>query len=1136
MQNVTVTFAPTAQTSYGANVTVNADQTSGVNTISASGTGAAPITRIIALSGDLAFGNVTVGTIAQRTLTIANNGNSTLTISSISYPTGFSGNWSSGTIPASGSQNVTVTFSPSAATSYGGTVTVNANQTSGGNTIAASGTGTPTIERIISLSGNLAFGDVTVGTSAQRTLTIANNGNSTLTVGSISYPSGFSGYSGNWSGTIAAGVLQNVTVTFSPTSEITYGGDLTVISDKTSGTETRAVSGTGTPVPTRIIALSGDLAFGSVTVGTSAQRTLTIANTGNSALTVSGISYPGGFSGNWSGAIAAGGSQDVTVTFLPTSAISYGGDLTVISDKTGGASSIEVSGIGILDRTGPTVTITSPTSDPSYSSSSSIVSLAGTASDNVGVTQVTWDNGRGDSGTAAGATSWSISSISLQSGANIITVTARDAAGNMGTDMITVTYTVPDLPNLALYQPTGWSDKLVFSTVSGTQTDSPVIYDDQDIFVSWAVVNQSQADITSAFYHRLLVDGVQQMSWLTESLPADYYAWIADHPLGKLAAGTHAVEIVADSTMAISESNESDNSYTKTITVLARNRSANDRFVDRTTLNGATAFANGNNTKATKEIGEPHHAENPLDAGGKSLWWTWTAPDCAAFVLISTAGSDFDTVLAVYTGSALSSLNLVASNDDSIDGLTSEVAFMPIGGMAYQIAVDGFNGASGNISLAIAAHILDGPPLILTQPESKTVVAGASVTFSVEAGGCGLSYQWQFNGVDIPNATSASLLLNNVPETQAGTYAVVVSNMDGSASSLPANLVVTVEHGYVNFSNVGAGINVPFFDVDGVTSLSSAYVAQLYAGSSADNLMPMRGTTTFLGGGYFNGGTIEITSVPAGGTAYVQVRVWESAKGSTYEEARAAGGKTGKSNVFPVIPSHRFGPGPPEPATTLTGLQSFKVDFKAAPVLAWSNPADITYGTVLSETQLNATATVAGTNVPGAFVYSPPAGRVLNAGNSQQLTVTFTPDDTANYTTATKTVTINVLKATPVVTWSNPADISYGTALGPAQLNATANVPGSFTYSPAAGTVLNVGTNQSLTLTFTPTDTANYTNTTKTVTITVTPIIPPTLIKPSISGNTLSLSSVSHTGVKYTLEFKNNLTDPTWTGAFARCR
>ena len=205
-------------------------------------------------------------------------------------------------------------------------------------------------------------------------------------------------------------------------------------------------------------------------------------------------------------------------------------------------------------------------------------------------------------------------------------------------------------------------------------------------------------------------------------------------------------------------------------------------------------------------------------------------------------------------------------------------------------------------------------------------------------------------------------------------------------------------------------------------------------------------------------------------------------------------------------------------------------------MLAWSNPADITYGTVLSETQLNATATVAGTNVPGAFVYSPPAGRVLNAGNSQQLTVTFTPDDTANYTTATKTVTINVLKATPVVTWSNPADISYGTALGPAQLNATANVPGSFTYSPAAGTVLNVGTNQSLTLTFTPTDTANYTNTTKTVTITVTPIIPPTLIKPSISGNTLSLSSVSHTGVKYTLEFKNNLTDPTWTGAFARCR
>ena len=68
--------------------------------------------------------------------------------------------------------------------------------------------------------------------------------------------------------------------------------------------------------------------------------------------------------------------------------------------------------------------------------------------------------------------------------------------------------------------------------------------------------------------------------------------------------------------------------------------------------------------------------------------------------------------------------------------------------------------------------------------------------------------------------------------------------------------------------------------------------------------------------------------------------------------------------------------------------------------------------------------------------------------------MTFTPTDTANYTTATTTVAITVLKATPTITWATPADIVYGTALSATQLNATASVPGTFVYTPAAGTVL----------------------------------------------------------------------------------
>ena len=163
---------------------------------------------------------------------------------------------------------------------------------------------------------------------------------------------------------------------------------------------------------------------------------------------------------------------------------------------------------------------------------------------------------------------------------------------------------------------------------------------------------------------------------------------------------------------------------------------------------------------------------------------------------------------------------------------------------------------------------------------------------------------------------------------------------------------------------------------------------------------------------------------------------------------------------------------------------------KATPTITWNNPADITYGTALSGTQLNAIAAV-----PGSFVYTPAAGTVLSAGNGQTLHVDFTPTDTANYNNASKNVTINVQKATPTINWSNPADITYGTALSATQLNATASavvngstvsVAGTFTYTPASGTVLSAGNGQTLHVSFAPTDTINYSSpVTKDVTINV---------------------------------------------------
>lgn len=92
------------------------------------------------------------------------------------------------------------------------------------------------------------------------------------------------------------------------------------------------------------------------------------------------------------------------------------------------------------DTTRPSVSIASPTSAATYSTTNANLNIGGSASDNVSVTQVTWSNSLGGSGTAIGTTSWSVNGITLQNGSNVITVTARDAANNTATDTLTVTY------------------------------------------------------------------------------------------------------------------------------------------------------------------------------------------------------------------------------------------------------------------------------------------------------------------------------------------------------------------------------------------------------------------------------------------------------------------------------------------------------------------------------------------------------------------------------------------------------------------------------------------------------------------------------------------------------------------------
>ena len=178
---------------------------------------------------------------------------------------------------------------------------------------------------------------------------------------------------------------------------------------------------------------------------------------------------------------------------------------------------------------------------------------------------------------------------------------------------------------------------------------------------------------------------------------------------------------------------------------------ANNNFASRTAISSSGGTVSGSNVNATKEGGEPYHAGY---AGGKSVWWSWT-PSVSGSAVIKTLGSSFDTLLAIYTGSSVSALTLVlnGSNDD-FGGNTSQVTINVTAGTTYQIAVDGYLAASGNITLTVT------PPVVVSQvvpptfsPAPATYSSAQNVTISSTTSGATIRYT--LTGID---PTSSSTL------------------------------------------------------------------------------------------------------------------------------------------------------------------------------------------------------------------------------------------------------------------------------------------------------------------------------------------------------------------------------------------
>lgn len=246
---------------------------------------------------------------------------------------------------------------------------------------------------------------------------------------------------------------------------------------------------------------------------------------------------------------------------------------------------------------------------------------------------------------------------------------------------------------------------------------------------------------------------------------------------------------------------------------------------------------------------------------------------------------------------------------------------------AYTVVITNRFGA---ITSEVATLTLDAPTnaTILVQPYGDLVFAGGFYSFNVVAAGLApLRYQWFFNGLAIANATNRNLSFTNVSLTNAGNYEVLVQNDLSSVVSLAATLSVTTaaeSGGMVLFANrVIPDILAPVYNVGGTTPLAgSAYSAQLYAGTAVETLraagMPIPFRVNLPG--FVIPQTIVLPNIPPGGNVYLQVRAWESARGISFEEARATGGKFGRSPVLlkPLLP-------PPAIPTPMTGLQSFSL-------------------------------------------------------------------------------------------------------------------------------------------------------------------------------------------------------------------
>jgi hypothetical protein len=208
------------------------------------------------------------------------------------------------------------------------------------------------------------------------------------------------------------------------------------------------------------------------------------------------------------------------------------------------------------------------------------------------------------------------------------------------------------------------------------------------------------------------------------------------------------VRVEADTTYSIVVSARTADTAVFNLSLSLIVRPPNDDFADAEVLAGLSADTLGTNVGATQEPGEPIHDDNYYDP---SVWFTWTAPATVG-VTLDTAGSTFDTVLAVYTGDAVSALSRVPSTAIRTGRIKRH--FRAVAGVTYRIAIDGVRARQGAYNLTLRTrsapvndHFAAATTLLGTSAQSTgdTIAAtGENAEPSTHGGTAGASvwYRW----------------------------------------------------------------------------------------------------------------------------------------------------------------------------------------------------------------------------------------------------------------------------------------------------------------------------------------------------------------------------------------------------------